>query len=104
MARSSGTLRPGQTANPNGRPKKGWTLSETMRNYLSEKDPKTKKIRRDELVEATREHALAGDPTSLKLIWNYMDGMPKQQVDVTSDGEKINFTVYSPEKRPEPEE
>ena len=79
----------GTTPNPNGRPKKGFSLTEAMKEYLATTDPVTKKTRQEQLIEKTHEQALAGDATSKKLIWNYLEGMPKQQVDHTSGGEKI---------------
>jgi hypothetical protein len=71
----------GAKANPNGRPPKGYSITEWFQNMLNS-DPKVK----DELGQAILAKAKAGDPTALKLVWNYMDGLPKQAVDVNSSG------------------
>lgn len=44
-------------------------------------DPQKKK----EIVDAIQKRAKQGDPTALKLIWNYMDGLPPQSVKLSGD-------------------
>jgi hypothetical protein len=82
-------MKPGETRNPNGRPKKEWSLTQTMRDYLSETDPVTKKERRQAFIEKQYEYAQKGDATASKHLWNYIEGMPKQSIDHTTQGEKI---------------
>lgn len=89
MPKNQTSWKPGQVANPKGAPKKEWSLTQAMRDLLSEVDPQTKLTKRDLFVQKTLEQAAAGDPTSKKLIWNYIEGMPQQKVDHTSGGEKI---------------
>ena len=92
----------GKSGNPNGRPPAGWTLAESMRDFLTGKDPKTKKERLQEFIEDTYKHAKAGDPTSKKLIWNYIDGMPAQPIDVTSKGKELTgLTIVTDGSTPE---
>lgn len=67
--------------NPNGRPKKGHTLTDAMREYLENTNEKTGRIRRDEFVQKVATMAYEGDPTALKLIWNYLEGMPPQKLE-----------------------
>lgn len=74
--RKPGTFLPGVSGNPNGRPPKGYSITEAFRSMLSEKPEVKQKI-----VDAIRERAEKGDPTAQKLIWNYMDGMPQQSPD-----------------------
>ncbi len=84
MARSSGTMRNGETRNPNGRPKKGESLTETMRAFL-ENVPEGQELSYKEMfVKKSYQKAYEGDPTFGKLVWNYIDGMPKQTTDITS--------------------
>lgn len=67
----------GQSGNPKGPPRKEWSLSNAMREYLDEPDPIVKLSRRDVFIESQYLHAIKGDPTAAKHIWNYLDGMPK---------------------------
>lgn len=94
MARTSTTMKPGETRNPNGRPKKEWSLTQTMRDYLSEKDPIKKKERRSIFVENEYEFAMKGDPTARKHVWNYIEGMPQQKIDHTTNGENLPTPIY----------
>ena|SRR3990167_3868339 len=85
----------GQSGNPNGRPPKGYSITEWFKNMLAS-DPNIKEA----LGKSIIKKALEGDSTAQKLVWNYMDGMPQQ--DVTSGGEAIgHLVVYKPEKNKE---
>lgn len=70
-----GRLLPGNTANPNGRPKKGYSITEAFRTMLSA-EPEVKA----QIVQSIKDKALAGDPAAIKMVWEYMDGKPKQPV------------------------
>lgn len=65
----------GESGNPKGRPKKGYSITEWFKNMLAA-EPDVK----EQLGRSILEKALKGDPTAVKLIWNYMDGMPKQDL------------------------
>lgn len=78
-----------ENINRNGRPKKGTCLTDLMQKYLKKsidiKDDtgEIKKIKyRDLFVQQVLKLATAGDTTCLKLIWNYIDGMPLQKMDI----------------------
>ena len=82
---AKGRWQPGTSGNPKGAPIKGLPLTELMKKYLDEDelsiDPDTGKqikIARKELfLRAVFQGALAGDHAKQKLIWNYIDGLPK---------------------------
>ena len=82
-------IKKGQRLNPYGRPKKEESLTFLMKKYLSKVHPSMKKTYKEIFIEKTFHLALKGDLTALKLIWNYVDGMPQQKVDHTTQGEKI---------------
>ncbi len=80
---------PGVSGNPNGRPPKGYSITEAFKTMLSS-SPETKA----EIVEAIRQKALKGDPTAQKLIWNYMDGMPQQDIGLGGlNGEPLTVNI-----------
>ncbi len=79
----------GADANPNGRPPKGYSITEWFQNMLAS-DP----IAKDAIGKSILKKALEGDTTAQKLVWNYMDGMPQQKVDVTSAGKPLISVDY----------
>lgn len=74
----------GQSGNPNGRPKKGYSITEWFQEMFTA-DPEAK----DKLGKAIYDKALKGDIAAQKIVWNYMDGMPQQKLDHTSGGKPI---------------
>lgn len=78
----------GSIGNPNGRPKKGETLTDLFREYFesSAKDEngKTIAIKQAFIKKVVAKAINEGDMTAAKMIWNYFDGMPTQKVDVGS--------------------
>lgn len=87
----------GEVANPNGRPKKEFSLTEGMREFLSEHDPLKKQQRKDLLVEQTYKQAMRGDIAAIKMIFNYLEGMPKGSD--TNIAVAVQNITYSPEDR-----
>ena len=73
----------GQSGNLKGRPPKGYSITEMMQEMLKS-NPKLKRS----IGKRVAEKALKGDMTAIKMIWNYMDGMPPQ--DITSKGKELN--------------
>lgn len=71
MAVSSTSYSQGESGNPNGRPKKSYSISETFREMFCA-DPSLKK----KLARKILDKALVGDMSACKLIWSYMDGLP----------------------------
>lgn len=73
-----------QNINKMGRPKKGYSITEMFQEMFTN-NPE----RKVELGEAIYKKAKQGDPTALKLVWNYMDGTPVNNIDVKSDGKVL---------------
>lgn len=78
MAKTKTSFKPGEVHNPNGRPKKGYSITETVRAMLTER-PEIKQALATKIMDA----ALKGDVTAQKLLWNYMDGMPEQKTELS---------------------
>lgn len=81
MSNKATRFKPGQSGNPNGRPPKGYSITEMMKEMLNSK-PEVKK----RLGEVIAAKALEGDISAIKTLWQYMDGMPKQSVDLNAEG------------------
>jgi hypothetical protein len=83
--------KPGESGNPAGRPKKGYSITEAFKSMF-EAEPNTKA----QVVDVIKQKALQGDTAALKMVWEYMDGKPTQGVEVSGkDGGPIdaNLTV-----------
>ncbi len=90
--------------NPNGRPKKGLTLTDIAKEILEEELP-SGVTRKEALMRKIATLAYDGNETMIKMIWNYVDGMPVQrsvlagdeehpvQIDVRSTLDKIYGSV-----------
>lgn len=81
----------GQSGNPNGRPAKGYSITEMMQKIIAtpRKDDKGRlQDVREVLATKILEKALVGDVAAQKMIWQYMDGMPLQKNEITGAGGK----------------
>jgi hypothetical protein len=103
MGKNHTSVKPGQVLNPHGRPKKGETIQEVMAAYLDKahatQDGKTN---RQVFVEKVYHKAVvASDPSAMKLIWNYSDGLPKDsQGDLVGAMlDKATFVISPPEQK-----
>ena len=92
MPKTSTSFPKGKSGNENGRPPKGYSITEMMKEMLTSQ-PEIKKA----IGQSIAKKALQGDVTALKLLWNYLDGMPKQDgtLDLTTGGEKITGFVIN---------
>lgn len=89
-AENNGRFLPGHPPTPGGgRPKGSLSLTKILREYLEEIPPGEKKSRAQQFVEMTLERAKKGDKVDKKIVWNYIDGLPRQNVDLTSGGKPI---------------
>ena len=85
-----GTFGPGNVANPNGRPVGSFSLTEMLRREI-QKVPEGQKLSyaeaflRKMLSKAINE----GDHASQRLIMNFLEGLPKQPIDIPSGGKPI---------------
>ena len=64
MSANETSFKPGQTGNPKGRPHKGYSISETIREMMAEKTEIKRK-----LASKVIEIALKGDLAAIKTIW-----------------------------------
>lgn len=82
----------GTVPNPHGRPPKGETITDLVREYLNKEAPGTKDrlTYKDLFVKKVLEKAYKGDMQAIKLLWNYIDGMPLQK----NENKNINYNKY----------
>lgn len=77
MPKSDGQFKPGESGNPNGRPKKGYSITEMMKEMLANK-PEVKEA----IGKVIAKKALEGDMAAINKLWQYMDGMPIQGLEL----------------------
>ena len=82
------TFKPGQSGNPGGRPKKGFSIRENLRGMMSEeitipgKDGKPDTVMTKGAIISAKlfQAAASGDLTAIKLCLDNIDGPPVQEV------------------------
>lgn len=77
MSNPDNYFKPGQSGNPNGRPKRDWTVQSLIEEAMEESDESgvpAKKIIYQKLVNLAKR----GDIQAVKEINQRLDGMPKQ--------------------------
>jgi len=82
MAKTKTSFKKGEIHNPKGRPKKGYSITEWFKEMLNSKPEVKDAIGNSIIAKATQ-----GDTAALKLVWNYMDGMPEQKNILAGDEE-----------------
>lgn len=78
-------FQPGQSGNPNGRPRKGKTLTDILEKHGQKRDVKDgdKEISRKEaLAKKLWALALSGDVAAIKYIFDRIDGKPGEHVNL----------------------
>jgi hypothetical protein len=76
----------GQSGNPNGRPKKGRTLTEEIEKVLRGKGPDGRP-NKALFAERVVQLAIEGNVAASNLVLSYIDGKPLQAIDLTSQGD-----------------
>lgn len=71
-------FKPGQSGNPKGRPKKDTSLTELMKEFLTHIPEGQEKTYKELFIQKCLQMAMKGDMQAIKLLWNYIDGMPQQ--------------------------
>jgi len=93
MAKVKTSWKPGQSGNPKGGPKKGYSITEWFKNMLAS-NPEI----RDALGKSILKKALEGDPIALRMVWSYMDGMPSQNLNLEGNVLQEIVHIYTPKK------
>lgn len=86
----------GVSGNPEGRPKgAGISITTEIKRKLNEVNPKHKATYLQLFIQRIMKKAIEdGDTRIIKEIWNYIDGMPKQSLDVTKKSEIMSDEEY----------
>jgi len=94
---AKGRMLPGNTANPNGRPKGvGLNLTSLLKQKLEEIPEDGTEKYKDLFIKRLLKKALIdGDIKSLRLIINYVDGLPTQRVEGTINTVNIDYENLS---------
>ena len=94
MSSKPGTFQPGQSGNPKGRPKKGYSIREHLRGLMGEeitipgKDGKPDTIMPKGAFLSTKLFQLAasGDLAAIKMCLDNVDGPPAQAMELSGPG------------------
>ena len=76
---------PGQSGNPNGRPRKGLALTDVLREHMDASDEGDSVPRKQRLAEKLYELAMAGNVSAIEYIGNRLDGRPTQALALSLD-------------------
>jgi hypothetical protein len=88
--KATGQIAPGNTANPGGRPKGSYSIMTILRKKMEEIPLGQTKEWAHQVAEIILDEAVVhrkGD--MLKLLVQYMDGMPNQKIDLGVDKEEV---------------
>ena len=75
-----GRFKEGQSGNPAGKPKGSLSLTAMIKKKLESMSPDEKRTALEMLAENIIQDALESNNKMRQLIWNYLDGMPKQTI------------------------
>lgn len=81
---------PGVSGNPAGRPAGTRNFTTKVREALEKIADGKEYTYEEAFIKSILKKAIVdGDSSTQRLIWNYLDGIPHQKIDVTSDGKAI---------------
>lgn len=101
-SRNPSWFKPGQTGNPNGRPKKDWTWKDLLQEAAEEMMEVKKKDKNGNTVVTGRRAlkelvarklltaAAGGNIQAANVLMNRMEGMPKQQIEQSGE---VNLNI-----------
>ena len=95
MSNKATQFKKGESGNPNGAPKKAESLTGLMREFLRNIPEGQKQTYKDIFIQKVYKQALNGDTACIRLIWNYLDGMPEQRMQLGNDGQPFQITINS---------
>jgi len=78
LRNSKGQLMKGSSGNPKGRPPKGYSIAERMREMFTENPEFKDAIIKSMILAATSNK----DVTAAKFLASYLDGMPVQKIEI----------------------
>ena len=85
-----------------GRPKDSISLTSAIKRRLRELTPDGKREAIEMLADNIIQDALDSSDNMRKLIWNYIDGLPKQSIELEGKGEipirVISIKKYEPKR------
>ena len=90
QAEGSKPFQPGQTGNPNGRPKKLPQLDKLLADVLGSEDDENSPAK--EILEALFKEAKSGNVRAGEILLDRAYGKAQQSIDHTTKGESINPT------------
>ena len=76
---------PGVSGNPKGRPEGSVSLTSMIKAKLEQMSPDGKRKALEVLAENIIQDALENNNKMRQLIWNYVDGMPRQGIDIKGE-------------------
>lgn len=79
----------GQSGNPKGRPVGSYSIVDVIRRKLMELTPDNKRTFMEALGDKIISGAMNGSEASQRLILNYLEGMPKQGLDIKHNLKEI---------------
>lgn len=88
----------GKSGNPKGAPIKEESLTGLMQQFLKQ-IPKGEKTTYKELfIKKCFSIAMKGDMAAMRLIWNYLEGMPPQDIKTTGELKIIFDASLTPQE------